>query len=535
MTSWIVLSLILSGGFHVYADNLALLSGTLRTYQRAGCDDEVVTLKCPPGTSISIEVAQYGKSAPSKSLCGVRSTPSAISRMSYSYNVSCLWPNAIQSKWEGSEGNWGRYSLLQTVVETCQKKRQCKFQPNPKTFGGDPCPGVRKYVEVAYKCRPYEFRSKVACENERIQLKCNPNSRVAVYSASYGRTEYESIQCPQPQGVPEETCLVSYATETVMQLCHGKRTCDLTADISTFGSPCKPQSRMYLKVVYTCVPRKVLKEQYEGALEPDETEDEFSNDEDDDFDVYDAGNEFIRESAASPPAPNIEGIAKDNFTKDISDVSSKTPPHKSNGFDFAPFQPHTTPRSRSNPFRSRSPTMQKTTKDMLADVIPDPNCTITVYAGSDPSQKTGVIGFISEWINAYAFVSQNQERFFLYLIVSVAAGLLLLLSFLVGRLLLQRHRARREAKFHATNISENTLPNGFTDDISEVDADIDLTTPLPGPVPSVTIHSPPMGSIAEVVRYPHVHSHTLRRPPQAMESDMPRSLSSASSTHYYYG
>lgn len=82
------------------------------------------------------------------------------------------------------------------------------------------------------------------------------------------------------------------------------------------------------------VPRKVLKEQYEGALEPDETEDEFANDEDDDFDIYDAGNEFIRESAASPPAPNIEGIAKDNFTKDINDISSKTPQHKSNGFDF---------------------------------------------------------------------------------------------------------------------------------------------------------------------------------------------------------
>lgn len=115
---------------------------------------------------------------------------------------------------------------------------------------------------------------------------------------------------------------------------------------------------MYLKVVYTCgkplhqdtknlelyhffissaVPRKVLKEQYEGALEPDETEDEFSNDEDDDFDIYDAGNEFIRESAASPPAPNIEGIAKDNFTKDINDISPKSPPHKSNGFDFGKY------------------------------------------------------------------------------------------------------------------------------------------------------------------------------------------------------
>lgn len=45
---------------------------------------------------------------------------------------------------------------------------------------------------------------------------------------------------------------MSYATETVMQLCHGKRSCELSADVSTFGSPCKPQSRMYLKVIYTC-------------------------------------------------------------------------------------------------------------------------------------------------------------------------------------------------------------------------------------------------------------------------------------------
>lgn len=55
-----------------------------------------------------------------------------------------------------------------------------------------------------------EFRSKVACENDVVQLKCNPNSRIAVYSASYGRTEYESVQCPQPQGVPEESKLMIF-------------------------------------------------------------------------------------------------------------------------------------------------------------------------------------------------------------------------------------------------------------------------------------------------------------------------------------
>lgn len=33
---------------------------------------------------------------------------------------------------------------------------------------------------------------------------CNPYSRIAVYGASYGRTEYESLQCAQPTGVKED-------------------------------------------------------------------------------------------------------------------------------------------------------------------------------------------------------------------------------------------------------------------------------------------------------------------------------------------
>lgn len=54
-----------------------------------------------------------------------------------------------------------------------------------------------------------EFRSKVACENDIVQLECQPYFRIAIYSASYGRTEYESLQCPQRQGVPEESKLLS--------------------------------------------------------------------------------------------------------------------------------------------------------------------------------------------------------------------------------------------------------------------------------------------------------------------------------------
>lgn len=54
-------------------------------------------------------------------------------------------------------------------------------------------------------CPADEFRSKVGCENDVLHLSCNPHSRVAIYSAQYGRTEYDSIQCPQPRGMKEES------------------------------------------------------------------------------------------------------------------------------------------------------------------------------------------------------------------------------------------------------------------------------------------------------------------------------------------
>lgn len=79
----------------------------------------------------------------------------------------------------------------------------------------------------------------------------------------------------------------------------------------------------------------MLKDKYEGSLEPDEIEaDDIANEDEDDFDTYDADNEYIRESAASPPAPNIEGVAKDNFTKDYPNINLRTPAEKSDGLNF---------------------------------------------------------------------------------------------------------------------------------------------------------------------------------------------------------
>ncbi|XP_058793800.1 uncharacterized protein LOC131665736 isoform X4 [Phymastichus coffea] len=331
------------------ADNLALLSGTLKTYQRALCNEEWMTLNCPLGTAILVTVARYGRaSLDSAGKCSTNDHSFVDNQL----NTTCHWPSALQ------------HSLLQTVVEVCQKKRQCTFNTSPKM--GDPCPDKPKFIEVVYKCRPYEFRSKVACENDAINLSCFPNYRIAIYSASFGRTEYESLQCPQPNGVKDE------------------------------------------------IWRSVLREQYEkGELEPDEVN-QSSDWDDQGYDRADFRMEFS-------PSPNLEGPQfqpRDNASR-AGNASAKPPAETSSP-----------PRARTN--------------NVFARLFTD-----------------------------------NQEKFYLYVIVSVALGVLLLLSLVIGRLLLSRHRAKRDAKFHANN---ETLPNGFTDDISEIDADIDLTTPVPVPM-----------------------------------------------------
>ncbi|XP_034661608.1 uncharacterized protein LOC117897080 isoform X2 [Drosophila subobscura] len=439
-------------------DPLALLAATLRTYQRAGCDSEQLSLSCPRGTSISIELAQYGRAGDltDHSLCPPVSQEDLTTTGSASDAVIHSGTEIEVKPPETCTVSGLQYALLQTVVDACQKKRHCKFAANSKTHSsGDPCSGIRKFVEIAYKCRPYEFRSKVACENDNMPLVCNPYSRIAIYSASFGHTERVSVQCggqsagastgsSEDNGRP--TCLVSYATETVMQICHGRRRCSVTADAGTFGRPCKADVRMYLKVVYTCIPRKVLKDRYETAPEGDEPQQsELDMDQDE---LYDE-DQFYKESEAIPPAPKLQGAI----------------PNVGMPFEFG-----------------NGALGAGTSSTLLPPLL---------------SRDDGLL-------------EEHQEQFYLYLIISVAAGVLLCLTLVIGRLALQKRRGERKnsgssaggvakafadtqgastgvgngppaSKFHQAATRESHLPDSFADDISDIDADIDLTGPMPLP------------------------------------------------------
>lgn len=72
----------------------------------------------------------------------------------YRFNkaISCILCDTLTSL---------QYSLLQTAIETCQKKTMCQFVAAPKSLEGNPCPDVRRIISFAYKCRPCKYSHRL--------------------------------------------------------------------------------------------------------------------------------------------------------------------------------------------------------------------------------------------------------------------------------------------------------------------------------------------------------------------------------------
>ena len=105
---------------------------------------------------------------------------------------------------------------------------------------------MRKYVEVAYKCKPTVFKSKVVCQGKDLELQCgssdgdisesdpNYDTRIAIYSSSFSASGGTHIYCPSEgkkdfdSAFDQQACEEQYVTEPVMKLCHGQRKFVLT-------------------------------------------------------------------------------------------------------------------------------------------------------------------------------------------------------------------------------------------------------------------------------------------------------------------
>ncbi|XP_052257058.1 adhesion G protein-coupled receptor L3-like isoform X2 [Dreissena polymorpha] len=89
------------------------------------CEDSFVNLQCKEG-HIRVLLANYGRF--SLYICGMK----GIDR---DWNVQCSAKDSIR-----------------IVSEKCDGRKICSFQAANHMFGGDPCPGTTKYLEVQFYC-----------------------------------------------------------------------------------------------------------------------------------------------------------------------------------------------------------------------------------------------------------------------------------------------------------------------------------------------------------------------------------------------
>uniref|UniRef100_A0A672LZX6 Eva-1 homolog C n=1 Tax=Sinocyclocheilus grahami TaxID=75366 RepID=A0A672LZX6_SINGR len=162
--------------------SLDYLFRIINSQSAKACDGDLLLLRCPRHSTITIQSAFYGQSA---------ALPEIVPGM------RCQWRNHSCSA----------TTALQKVLSECQGHRNCQFLVNHQVFGIDPCPGTPKYLHVSYRCKPTEHKKRVTCEGDQLLLHCKYPKVLNIYSAVYGRQLEGEDLCPSeeqhPPFVPE--------------------------------------------------------------------------------------------------------------------------------------------------------------------------------------------------------------------------------------------------------------------------------------------------------------------------------------------
>ncbi|XP_033873833.2 protein eva-1 homolog C-like isoform X1 [Acipenser ruthenus] len=390
------------------SDFSGYLSKVLRNYTGHACDGEYISVRCPHRTTISIQASFYGR-MPSHQMCPP------------------LYPHS-NTKLFKEDTSCSTVTSLQKMQDECQDRRSCQLLVNSRLFGVDPCPSTSKYLTVWYKCRPNEYKSKVACEDDKLKLSCKQSMVIAIYSAIFGWSLKGSLECPyQNTGVPAVECQSGTALQIMTSWCHGKRSCSGYASSHAFGDPCYPGVRKYLSVIYTCVPKKLLEE-----AKPKLTK-------------------YHTLSHPQPPRSYDPNIIGDGALPDVSPIitTDAVPEEKKIGRvpGFYPMEE----------------------KSSLVPLDEKPRRMIN--SSMESKTISTEMALLSTILAAYSFILENPERAALYFVSGICIGLILMLCAVVVQI-----SCRTDCKATPTKKPQKNEVSDSESDSS--DSDWDTTSDL---------------------------------------------------------
>ncbi|XP_072178920.1 uncharacterized protein [Diadema setosum] len=220
-----------------------LFMSTLRTHFVFACENERLIIRCPAGTLISLQNANYGRRVPSTDMCPL--PWSSFGSQEYDVLHEDIHCRAADS--------------LEIISDLCDERDECTIDVRSSLFSEDPCPTTHKYLDVSYKCKPHQFINIETCEQKHMNIYCQgKNQVIAVYNAHFGRLIQDSTTCPS-YSMHDLHCQSEGALHQVMQRCHGRRQCIVKAGTKIFGDPCPEGTFKYLQVLYACVNKRIFR------------------------------------------------------------------------------------------------------------------------------------------------------------------------------------------------------------------------------------------------------------------------------------
>ncbi|XP_052811001.1 uncharacterized protein LOC128238790 isoform X2 [Mya arenaria] len=357
-------------------------------------------------------------------------------------------------------GHWiVRVILSWVILDACQDRQSCSLVASTKTFEQDPCPGTRKYLEVAYKCRPNEFSSETVCEGDQLELRCSRSTRIAISTGMFGRASVGDLKCPEllrNTSAIQTTCRSKTAVSELKQICHGRKSCTIYAEEYVFGNPCPKGVNKYLNVVYTCVPKQVLK-----SNRKHKKKDGGKNE----------GGSVTEHSDHIPPAL-IESSSSNNKPGPHTTTSQRIDdvfPADAATSENNDIQRHPSDRYPGDPVIGKS---KDTHGDKHGGKFEDslsrgsnlePGKTTTPCMNKTKSRSPNgpsAVGLLTDWINTFNFMRENKEKALLYLVLGVAFGVISLLFLVIIRLAIINKRKSRAKLDVSEPVHENhTIPS----------------------------------------------------------------------------
>ncbi|XP_028253017.1 protein eva-1 homolog C isoform X1 [Parambassis ranga] len=399
------------------SDLTGYLSKVLRNYTEQACDGDLLSVRCPPRTTITVQSAFYGRRGASDP----QQCPQTYQALLSSHNA------------REDDRYCSMSTALQKMLDECQDRRSCQVLVNSRVFGTDQCPGSSKYLIVWYKCRPNEYKSKVVCEEERMRLSCKRGMQIAVYSAMFGRTQQGTLECPpHHRRATSVECQSSVALQVLTARCQGKKSCLVRASTRDFGDPCYAGTRKYLSVIYTCVPKKLLQEQ--------------------------GPRPSVYHTPSSAHDPNVvgDGPPEGSLVKSIDSVPDKKKSRETKSSETGRAGGEGGGGGRRGGIGGESPQQP-----------PDMNPIIN-------STSSANMALISNALAAYTYISDHPERAALFFVCGVCLGLFLTLFALVVQISCRtdcQSRQRPPAKKKARTADSSS-------DSSDSDSDWDTTSDL---------------------------------------------------------